>query len=306
MATPVKLSPRKSRFRRRFFVGFSLLMLSWMIAVQAGCLAMRTSDKAWVTKLTEKGQLAQPVFSDIPSAADGRTIHAVSIQQSSDLPVVLMVHGSPGSADAYLDYLSDTTLTRQAQVISIDRPGFGYTSGFGKPEPSLEKQAAAIKAVLDSLAPGKKAILVGHSLGCPVAVCAAIHYPNLVAGLVLLGASVDPALEPDYWWQSTVDNPPVCWFIPKSLWTSNAEIIPLRGELEAMIPLWSQITCPVTMIHAHDDRLVEFGNGAFSREKLVNSTRFDTLIFDKGDHFVVWTQHDKVRKAILDLLLYAK
>ncbi|HAD13390.1 MAG TPA: alpha/beta hydrolase, partial [Saprospirales bacterium] len=95
------------------------------------------------------------------------------------------------------------------RMIAVDRPGFGYTEGFGKPEPSLLNQALALKAVADSFTSGQKVLLAGHSLGAPVIVKFAMDFPDLTAGLILLGGSVDPAMEEHPWWQRAVDKAPL-------------------------------------------------------------------------------------------------
>lgn len=290
--------PRK---RRRIGYVFSGIFLIWIIAIQAGCLAMRTPDRKWPAELQQKGQTLAPEFLRV-SMPGYRTIHAVSVGRSDTLPLVMLVHGSPGSADAFLAYLADTSLTSQARVVSVDRPGFGYTSGFGNPEGSLERQAAALKAVADRLAPGQKVLLAGHSLGGPVIARFAMDYPQQVAGLVIVAGSIDPDLEEHPWWQGAVDHPPLCWLTPESLWTSNREIILLEKELREMLPRWAAIRCPVTMIHAENDRLVPFANVAFGRRMLVNCPDFQAITMPKGDHFILWSRQDIVRSAIERLL----
>ena len=65
------------------------------------------------------------------------TIHYAQTGDT-EKPLVLFVHGSPGSLSAFIDFLSDTALTGHALVITTDRPGFGH-SNFGVAETSLEK-----------------------------------------------------------------------------------------------------------------------------------------------------------------------
>lgn len=292
---------RTRRFFRRIMYFFLLFLLVWGIAVQSGCFAMRTPDRDWPEKLQKAGQTTAPQFFDIP-AADGRTIHAVAMRTQDTLPLVIMVHGSPGASDAYLTYLADTLLSARCQMVAPDRPGFGYTSGFGKPEPSQAAQAAALKAVADRLAPGKKVLLVGHSLGGPVIARFAMDYPETTAGLVIVAGSIDPTQEEHPWWQTVVDAPPVRWLTPKPLWTSNAEIIPLEKELEQMLPLWDRIICPVRVIHASNDQLVPVANAEFARRMLKNCPDLAIEILPAGDHFILWSRQDVVRKAILELL----
>ncbi len=185
---------------------------------------------------------------------------------------------------------------------SVDRPGFGYTSGFGQPEGSLERQAAAVQAVVERLAPTQKIILVGHSLGGPVIARYAMDYPDRVAGLIIVAGSVDPDLEEHPWWQGAIDVPPLCWLLPKSFWASNREIKLLEAELRQILPRWADIRCPVTMVHAENDRLVPFANVAFARRMLVNCADYREITFAKGDHFFLWTQPEIVRQAVLDML----
>lgn len=290
---------------RKFFRGmlyfFTAVILLWIFAVQCGCFPMRTPDREWPAEMQKDGQKKSVQFVDV-AAASGRRIHAAVMQSADSLPWVVLIHGSPGSADAFMHYLSDTLLSGKANLVALDRPGFGYTSGFGKPEPSQAVQAEAVKAVMDHLAPGKKVILAGHSLGGPVAARFAMDYPDLTAGLILAAGSIDPDQEKHPWWQWAVDNPPMRWLIPKSLWTSNAEIIPLEGELKAMLPMWDKITCPVRVVHAKDDSLVPVENADFARKMIKNSPDMQFNIMEKGDHFFVWTNESILRNTILELL----
>lgn len=297
LATLPVTRPRRRWLRRLFYLVLGLLTV-WMIAVQAGCLAMRTADADWPSELHKKGQSLLPEFIDVPAA--GRTIHAVAVASADSLPLAVMVHGSPGSADAFLPYLADTVLTRQFRVAALDRPGFGYTSGFGRAEPSLKAQAEAVKAVADRLSPDRPVVLVGHSLGGPVIVRFAMDYPERTAMLVIVAGSVDPDLEEHPWWQSAIDPPPLRWLIPKSLWTSNREIIGLEAELRAMIPRWQDIRCPVRIVQALDDRLVPAANAEFARRMLVNSPDVRMVMLPEGDHFILWSRPELVRQAMTE------
>ncbi len=276
------------------------LLLIWLIAIQSGCFPMRSSDAVWTQKLLEKGQYITPAFLDVPDKS-GRRIHAVYISASDSLPLAILVHGSPGASDAFLDYLGDTSLSKKLRMVAIDRPGFGYTSGYGKPEPSMEAQAAAVLAFASALAPQQKVVLVGHSLGGTVIARFAMDYPALTAGLVLVAGSIDPAQEEHPWWQTAVDIPPLKWLMPKSLWTSNAEIIPLEKELEKMLPLWPKVNCPVYLIHAVNDQLVPIANTDFAKKMLVNCPELKMEILPDGDHFILWTRQPVVKKTMLEL-----
>ncbi len=298
------MSSRPSRLRlflRFMLYAFLAIFAVLVLLAQCNWMPMRTPDTEWLAKLQAAGQSLTPVFLNVASPTD-RTIHAVSVASSDTLPLVVCVHGSPGAADAYLTYLADTTLTRQARLVAIDRPGFGYTSGFGQPESSLAAQSKAVQAIVKQLSPHRKVILVGHSMGGPVICRFAMDYPEMVAGLVIVAGSIDPTQEEHPWWQTAVNIPPVSWITPKPLWTSNAEIIPLEQELTAMLPMWPRIMCPVRVLHATDDRLVPVENAEFARRMLTNSSDLKVDILPDGNHFILWNHHAVVQDAVLDLL----
>lgn len=230
---------------------------------------------------------------------DGREIH---LTESGDpkLPLVLIVHGSPGSSGDVLDYLADTNLTRHAHVVAVDRPGFGY-SGFGETEPSLKRQVRMLKPILEKYRRGKT-ILVGHSYGGPFIARMAMDFPELVDGLVIVAGSIDPALEPRPWWQHPIDWWGLRWMLPPAFRVSNQEIIPLRSELEEMLPLWEHITCPVTVVQGTDDSLVPAGNADFARRMLTKSRKLGIDMLEGESHFIMWTKEGMIAGKILEML----
>ena len=124
----------------------------------------------------------------------------------SALPLVVFVHGSPGSLSAFIDFMADTALLAKAQLVTVDRPGFG-ASNFGYAEPSLQKQADLLKPILESHKHQRPVILVGHSLGGPLIARMAMDYPELVDGLVMVAPSIDPELEPNEWFRAPLATP---------------------------------------------------------------------------------------------------
>ena len=80
------------------------------------------------------------------------------------------------------------------QAIAYDRRGFGKT----RTEKEQFSAVADLMAVIDALADGTPAILVGCSQGGRVAVDAALRYPSSVRGLVLISPTVTGAPEAIY------------------------------------------------------------------------------------------------------------
>ncbi len=219
----------------------------------------------------------------------------------STKPMILFIHGSPGSLSAFLWYLTDTTLLNKGFLITADRPGFGH-SGFGVAEPSLGKQSSALKALIDEFPTARPVVLVGHSLGGPLIAKIAMDYPDVVDGLVIVAGSIDPELEPnEVWFRAPLATPFLSWILPRSLRASNEELYALKPELQKMIPRWREITCPAVVVHGRKDKLVPFGNVDFAARMLINSD-VHYILDDNAGHFIPWQNEGMVREGILNVL----
>ena len=229
-----------------------------------------------------------------------REIHYVKAGDE-EKPLVLFVHGSPGSLSAFIDFLADTVLLKNALLITTDRPGFGY-SNFGNAEPSLQKQSEALKPIIENNKRGRPVILVGHSLGGPLISQMAMDYPGLINGLIIVAGSIDPDLEPhETWFRAPLATPFLSWILPRSFRASNEEIYQLKPELERMLPHWKEITCPVIVIQGDKDELVPKENADFAKKMLVNAPV--TFVIQKDmNHFVPWSHPQLIHDAILNML----
>jgi pimeloyl-ACP methyl ester carboxylesterase len=215
-------------------------------------------------------------------------------------PTVLFVHGSPGSLSAFIDFMADTSLCARAHLITIDRPGFGY-SNFGNAEASIQKQAALLMTLVEKTSFHRPIVLVGHSLGGPVVARMAMDYPELIDGIVLVSPSIDPSLEPKEWYRTLFATPFLSWILPRSIRASNDEIYKLKPELEEMLPHWSKVKARVTVIQGGKDSLVDPRNAEFAL-KMMNNTNVILIQVEDMDHFVPWTNPELIRDAILDQL----
>jgi pimeloyl-ACP methyl ester carboxylesterase len=231
---------------------------------------------------------------------NGREIHYVQAGDEKN-PLVLFVHGSPGSLSAFIHFLADSLLLRKGLLISTDRPGFGH-SNFGVAEPSLHKQALALKPILEKFRVNRPIILIGHSLGGPLIAKMAMDYPELVDGLIIVAGSIDPELEPnETWFRAPLATPFLSWILPRSFRSSNEEIYQLKPELEKMLPDWKNIRCPVIVIHGTKDSLVPYENVAFAKKMISNAT-VELVIKDGMDHFVPWSDPDLIQGAVLKMI----
>jgi pimeloyl-ACP methyl ester carboxylesterase len=113
---------------------------------------------------------------------DGSDMHV--LEQGEAGPVVLMIHGASANAREFSWTLAPR-LSETHRILMVDRPGHGHSERAPEAQ-SLKVQADQMAGVLRSLAPGQKAIVVGHSFGGAVSLRLALDHPELVDGLVLL------------------------------------------------------------------------------------------------------------------------
>jgi pimeloyl-ACP methyl ester carboxylesterase len=279
------------RLKKRWF----LIGLFFCLVTLTRCIRLHKTDREIEKHF--KDAPVKPRFHTY--VQDGWPIHYAEIGADS-LPTVVFIHGSPGSWDAFIGFFKDTTLYTKARLVSVDRPGYGK-SDYGSPEMSLRQQAALLAPVLRTNRNPKKPVLVGHSLGGPVAARLAMDYPKLTGGLVLVAASVDPGQEKNEWYRHVGEWALVRKLLPTEFDVSNREILPLKGELTKMLPLWKNIRVPVTVIHGDADVLVPFANAAFSKKMLVHAP-VEMVVLPKVNHFIPWSHPQVIRQAVLQQL----
>ena len=212
---------------------------------------------------------------------------------SSQSTRVILVHGTPGSATAWADYL--LTPPPGLEVLALDRPGFGRSGPQGAVT-SLADQAAAVLALMPD--DGRRVVLSGHSLGGPIVARVAADHPERVAGLVLLAASLDPALEVIHPMQHVGAWAPVKPMLPRVLRNANAELMALKAELEALAVVLPRITAKVVIVHGTQDSLVPVTNVAFMQARLTGARCLKTVLLEGQNHFLPWNSEATVRDAI--------
>jgi pimeloyl-ACP methyl ester carboxylesterase len=275
------------------FIGY--LLIGYFVS---GCAALefRTSDKVIYEQFGEKG--VQPEFFNYDHA--GRNIHFASVGNSCD-PMIIFVHGSPGSLDNFLYFLKDERLYANYHIISVDRPGFGY-SDFGEGEEDLASQTEALLPLLELTDSGHPPVLVGHSLGGPVIAKMAMDCPEKVGGLMFLASSVAAEYEPSNWYRYLLEFPPIRYLVPKSFQASNTEILHLKKALQTIEDDWKNINVPSVVIHGTTDRFVPVENADFLKDRMV-STEVKLLKLEGEDHFLPWSQQELIVKELRSLMI---
>jgi pimeloyl-ACP methyl ester carboxylesterase len=281
-----------------FLIGQRLLLMMCLTSIgifATGCMKLRLNDSEVKQYFAKK---TTPV--SIKRYKVGRRKIRYIETGADTLPMVLFVHGAPGGLDAFNGFLADSALKGKAHLVSVDRPGYGY-SNYGKSVPSIQKQAELLKPLLDSNRSGQPVILVGHSYGGPIIAKMAAMYPKQVAALVLAAPAIDPANEKIFWVSYPADWLLIRLLVPRGFRVANDEKLRHVEELEQMYDDWYKLKLPVTYIHGKKDMVEPFANAAFA-QRMMRNAHLTMIIDKKMNHFVPWTHPQYIRDPVLKYL----
>ncbi len=277
----------------KYRVIFCFLFLSYIFFCQS-CVRMRMN--AHQTEVFFKA--TKTVYIDSTLDLDGGTTHFIQTG-NNNYPTLFFIHGSPGSWDAYKNYLKDTLLLKKFRLIAIDRPGFGY-SNFGKSK-NLFEQAHSIENSIQHFKNDKPIFLIGHSYGGPLVVKMAADKPNDYDGIIVLSGALDPAAENPEKWRLFFKIKPVRYLVPGALRTANDELWWLKNDLKKMQPTLYKISTNVLIIHGTKDNLVPYSNVNFMKTEFTNAKTINIISIKDADHFIPWTHFEIIRNKLLEL-----
>jgi len=276
--------------RKRYI--FLILTITACAVVELS-VTMRKSDADAVSEFQAKGITLATRTLHIR----GHKLHYVSVGADT-MRTIVFIHGSPGSWEAFTRYLQDSALRSRFRMISIDRPGFGY-SDYGDAM-HLQAGCDVMSSFLDSVRNGRPLYLVGHSLGGSIVPILAADRPGIVTGIVVLAGALDPAMEPKEAWRKWFIKAPFRYLLPGAMRPSNDELWYFKTDVLTLGHKLSRIKCRVYIIHAADDMLVDVGNVKYMKRTFINAQVTDT-IFPTGNHFIPWNHAAYITKVLSDL-----
>jgi len=117
---------------------------------------------------------------------DGARVHYVNYGKGSE--ALILIHGWTMNEDNWRDQIAD--FAKRTRVIAVDLPGHGKSD---KPQVtySMDFFARAVDAVMRD-AKVKRAVLVGHSMGTPIARQFYRKYPGKTLGIVIADGPLRP------------------------------------------------------------------------------------------------------------------
>ena len=269
------------------------VLLLWVL-IAPGCMTFRISDKKAMDMFHRKGLDLKTEYIRV----NNREIHYTMVGNDS-LPTLVFLHGSPSAWNAFLQFMQDPGLLFHYRMVSIDRPGFGY-SNFGYAV-TLEEQSRLLLPVLREINNGKAVFLAGHSLGGPLVVKMAADAPELVKGIMLISGSISPELEPKENWRFLMENFPLNHFLPGSFRPSNTELVYFKDDVKKLVNDFPKVTAEVYLVHGDKDTWVPPGNVDFARQHLVNAPKVETLMIPGGNHFIPWTNRKEIVEEMIKM-----
>lgn len=239
----------------------------------------------------------KPFAPKVVTSPFGHTLRCYELKQVDAKWDIVFIHGTPATAAVFGEQFCHPF--PGANLLAADRPGFG-ASGPDRREPNLDDHANAVGALLPH-EPTRRTILVGHSYGGPVALVAVLKFPDQIAGVVLIGGSIDPAQERLFAIQRAADWPLVSWLAPRMLRQCNRELLTLGADLTRLQSQLPKLAVPVVMLHGGKDYQVPLSNVEYMRTQLTSAGKghlFEPLIFPEYNHFIPWEHPEAVEAAI--------
>lgn len=274
-----------------FFLSF---MICWcLIAFNH----MRQSDAEVIDFFNDKPTSC--LIERLPFLKDSIRLIRTGLAMAEAETTVLFIHGAPGSSDAFYNYLDDSLLIHNAQLVSYDRPGYGY-SDYGNSLTSIAGQAGVVEQILTHLK-AKHVILVSHSYGCAIAGKFATDHHELVAANIMICPVIDPNHEKVFFFSSWPSLPILRHLFSGAFRVSSFEKMSHADELKAIEPSWKLTSVPTIVMHGAKDWIAPVENAYYLNDKI--SSKYLSVELDEHDsHFIVWTRQADVVNHILNFL----
>ena len=277
-----------------------LILLAFMLT---GCFRKwRMTDKELKSYYAAK--TTKPVFFTIKN--DSVSLFCATVGADT-LPPLLMIHGAPGAWYGSRNLLDDTLVQKQYHIIAMDRPGYNKSRFKGKRNAvtSIETQAIAIHEALRLNRSSKTGVVMGSSFGGPIAAKIAIMYPDRFHQLVMLAPAIEPDKEKYWWFHLFIRGGLVRALMPRFVNNATDEKFAHVEELKKLMPEWSKLSVPITMVQGGEDNVVYPSNLDFARKVLLGKPA--EFVFLPGSGHMIRSQNpDLVRSIVLKARKFSK
>lgn len=221
-------------------------------------------------------------------------VRVFSMQKAIDtsLPILIFVHGSPGSGMDFKRYLVDSELNANSNLITYDRVGYSIN----KTEDVLSGLEQELE-VLRQVIPVKdmvKVILIGYSYGGTIVAVA----PENFRSKILLAPAIKGEFEPRFWLMNLFHWKITKSFMPRVFNNAAKEKMYHLTEFPTYENKWANSPAQIKSIHGDKDRIVPYKNSLYLRSKY-DKDQFKLITIPDGNHGLLWNQFDLIKREII-------
>lgn len=220
------------------------------------------------------------------------------------LPMLLLIHGAPGSLWGYMNLMDDEDLQKHFHIVSVDRVGYGK-SRLKKRRyvTSIETQANALLPVFSLNKSDQKVIVLGRSYGAPIAARLTSMAPDKVKELIMVSPVIDPETERFFWFSKWGRMSFVQLFLPAAFNAATAEKYSHADELRKMLPVWERISVPTTVIQGGNDWIADPSNIDFAKRH-IKSKRAQYIFLYNAGHMITFSHAAMIKEMLLKSRLF--
>jgi len=259
------------------------------------------------------------------------------VRAGSGVPVV-MLHGRDGTLQEFTLSIFDD-LSGYYDVITLDRPGYGYSTCSDPEKLSTKAQAKIINEALNTLEI-EEPILIGHSYGGAVMLQYLLDYPGQVLGAISLAGVAYVEEPPDKSFYALPEYPvigpllthtivlPAGTFLAPNIYsqafypaeapeeyvevisslylrpgqfTATAyELSAMYDSVNAISPDYEQINVPVTIIFGDSDKMLDHEEDGERLYHALPGARY--ILIENGGHKIHHTHPNIIIEALHDLV----
>lgn len=207
----------------------------WIVIVVGVMLLIPLAAAVFSAKTNQSLNTQFPAIGRI-TPVNGGEIHW---HEQGSGPVVVLIHGLSGNLQNFTA-LAKTLATRY-RVISVDRPGSGYSLRMRGTTADFDTQADMLNEWMDKIGI-THVLLVGHSMGGAIALNLATRYPHVCRAIALLCPLVAPVDKPPGpLGKLYIPNPLLRYFITHTFSTP----VRMRTSTEIMTAIFAPDPTPV-------------------------------------------------------------
>ena len=207
-------------------------------------------------------------------------------------PTIVFVHGTPGSALDFKEYLSDSLLNTKANLIAYDRIGYNYQDK-NRTQASILFERNLLADLLKNL-PENNTVLVGYSYGGPVALAITEPLKKLIllAPAAIGKEEVVPWAIHFYQWELTR------WMLPKIWKMASIEKLAHEKDLKKFEKNWVLNKNQILCIQGDEDQIVPYAN-SLALKSMFSSTQFQLKTLEGAGHGLIWSEFANIKNELL-------